>query len=42
MIYIASLHDFICYLSVIGLYLRCEIEEILFGFTVTLSFLKYL
>lgn len=42
MIYIALCMIFICYLYVIGLYLCCETEEIMFGFTVTLSFLKYL
>lgn len=42
MIYIASLHDFVCYLYVIGLYLCSKTEEILFGFTANLSFLKYL
>ena len=33
---------FVCYLYVIGLYLCSKTEEILFGFTANLSFLKYL
>lgn len=42
MIYIASLHDF-CLLSLCYWSILCsKTEEILFGFTANLSFLKYL